>query len=31
MANRINFQIGYTVDKAGLSEMQSLFLYMIIL
>ena len=25
MANRINFQIGYTVDKAGLSEMQSLF------
>lgn len=25
MANRINFQIGYSVDKAGLSEMQSLF------
>ena len=25
MANRINFQIGYTVDKAGLTEMQSLF------
>lgn len=25
MANRINFQIGYSIDKAGLQEMQSLF------
>ena len=25
MANRINFQIGYSVDKTGLQEMQSLF------
>ena len=23
MANRINFQVGYTVDKAGLNEIQN--------